>query len=109
VKSGAAFLFLGAVVAILGLACGGDDSMQAPYASDEVVEVPQRDAATPTSGNPCAHPAEGCPCILEDGEAECGLVIRVSDGYVSCSKGRRLCRYGKWSACEGDRIATHNK
>jgi hypothetical protein len=86
VKSSAALLFLGAVVALLGLACGGDDSMQVPYASDEVVEVPQGDAAAPT-GNRCAQHAEGCPCVLEDGEAECGLVTRVSDGYVSCSKG----------------------
>jgi hypothetical protein len=109
VKSGAALLFLAAAVAILGLACGGDDSMQAPYASDEIVEVPQADAAAANPANRCAQHAEGCPCMLEDGEAECGLVTRVSDGYVSCSKGKRLCRYGKWGPCEGDKIAPHVK
>jgi hypothetical protein len=108
-RLGAALLFLGALVALSAIACGGDDQMQAPYASDEIVEVPQADAAAANPANRCAQHAEGCPCVLEEGEAECGLVTRVSNGYVSCSKGKRLCRYGKWGPCEGDKIASHAK
>jgi hypothetical protein len=46
---------------------------------------------------------------MEQGEAKCELVTRISDGYVSCSKGKRLCRYGVWGPCEGDKIAPHGK
>lgn len=55
------------------------------------------DASTPVCG---LEPREGCPC-QGDRLVECHEDPVVRDGHLYCRVGRRLCRNGTWSACEG--------
>ncbi len=53
----------------------------------------------------CTTPQTGCACATDDEVIDCGSVARHSGGYTACSMGHRTCEAGKWSACEGDKIA----
>jgi hypothetical protein len=65
------------------------------------VDRPEAGAA----GDRCATPNEGCSCEAYGQVIDCGQVHRQSEGYVSCSLGKRTCIDGRWGACIGDRIS----
>ncbi|HEY3495870.1 MAG TPA: hypothetical protein VGK73_14330, partial [Polyangiaceae bacterium] len=53
---------------------------------------------------PCAIPAQGCPCDEEGATAECGETMGSDGDQVTCSIGRRTCEDGSWSSCSGSRL-----
>ena len=50
----------------------------------------------------CSSPNDGCPCTEPGQSLDCGRVEQRFDDYVVCSMGKRTCRAGAWSTCEGD-------
>lgn len=54
----------------------------------------------------CANPDTGCDCADEGATAACGEVKQNVGSYVKCSMGKRTCRDGRWSICEGELVVT---
>jgi hypothetical protein len=87
-----AVLALLLVLTVVG--CSSKDDPAPGVSDDGGVDV-----GTPIGG--CGAPETHCPCTEIGKEVTC-TVMRISDGYVSCSTGTRTCLpTGKWGACEG--------
>ena len=82
---------------LMGCSAGADPSSGASSSGGATYDVPMPQAATP---DPCATPAEGCPCAEPGQKVTCKAVKAVIGSYVFCG-GDHTCdaQTLTWGAC----------
>lgn len=101
-------LALAAGFACSGLGCSGEEPVQGAVLDTPTPTSTQSGAAGRPAVDVCAGDARvepGCPCPTPDAWIACGKVEQESGGYAFCADGFKLCVDGKWTPCEGKRIA----